>query len=744
MFSLLQSSTFVNINELIIVTGFDGKHIYTSPKYKEILGRTSISRKTSFETVHKEDKDRLVDSFRMAIKNKGILGIPPQEFRLITERGDYQWFQAQTGNYFNENGDIIGFITSLRDITERKKAEQKLIESEEKFRTMAEQSLMGIIILQDGIFKYFNKRISEMNGYSIEEIKSWAPNEFEKIIHPEDRALVMEQARKKQEGDSDVVPQYPFRIIRKSGEIRWLEMYSVTIIYEGRTADLAIMTDNTEKIIAEQQLRESEEQFRTLTEQSFLGISILQNDIVKYVNKQLADIFGYKVEEIMNWGAGDFLNAIHPEYRQLVAEQARKKQLGESDVLNQYEFKGIKKNGELIWLEHFSKTINYRGELADFITFHDITDDKISQQRLKESEEKFRKITEESLLAICIVQNDKIKYVNQEMANLYGFSAEEMLNWGPGELLKTVAQDSLETVREQLRKKQTGDPEVIIHYPIHGIKKNGDLFWVDNLSKTMTFEGQPADLVTQIDITERISAQQELIKLNQLKSELLRRTSHELKTPLVSIKGFSELLLEVHRDKLDALVISTINEIMQGCIRLESLIGDILKAAELESGTIKLNKSEEDLSFLVRVCVNEIKGFSKLRNHSINVELHDKLITQFEKEQIHQVISNLLNNAIKYTPAGGLLEIKSNVRGKSIILSIKDNGIGFTKEERTRIFKQFGKIERYGQGLDVVAEGSGFGLYISKKIIELHGGDIWVESEGRNKGSTFFISLPLT
>ena len=95
------------------------------------------------------------------------------------------------------------------------------------------------------------------------------------------------------------------------------------------------------------------------------------------------------------------------------------------------------------------------------------------------------------------------------------------------------------------------------------------------------------------DITDKKEAELELIKLNNLKSELLRRTSHELKTPLVSIKGFSDLLLEVHRDKLDDYVVSTIDEIKQGCLRLEALISDILKTSELESNAILLRKSEE-------------------------------------------------------------------------------------------------------------------------------------------------------
>lgn len=294
-----------------------------------------------------------------------------------------------------------------------------------------------------------------------------------------------------------------------------------------------------------------------------------------------------------------------------------------------------------------------------------------------------------------------------------------------------------------MRLKQVDSAEYLENYQFRGLTKSGKIIWIENFTKTIMFEGKPADFVAFIDITERRNAQQELIKLNQLKSELLRRTSHELKTPLVPIKGFSDLLLQVHRDKLDAMVISTLNEIKQGCLRLESLIADILKTAELESGAVQLNKTEEDLSFLLNVCVNEVKGFSTLRNHKISLEIDENLITHFEKEQIHQVISNLLTNAVKYTPPSGRIEIKSEKNDDFIILSITDNGIGFTEEEKTRIFKQFGKIERYGQGLDIIAEGSGFGLFISKKIIELHDGQIWVESEGRNKGSTFYFSLPI-
>ena len=144
------------------------------------------------------------------------------------------------------------------------------------------------------------------------------------------------------------------------------------------------------------------------------------------------------------------------------------------------------------------------------------------------------------------------------------------------------------------------------------------------------------------------------------------------------------------------------------------------------------------------MCVSEFEGMLVLRNHTINLEISDKLICSFESEQIYNVITNIISNAIKYTPYNGKIKVKSEIINDFIIISVEDNGIGFSKEEKSLIFKQFGKIERYGQGYDVISEGSGLGLYISKKIIEMHGGEIWVESEGRDKGSTFYFSLPIS
>ncbi|KKM03357.1 hypothetical protein LCGC14_1775250, partial [marine sediment metagenome] len=246
-----------------------------------------------------------------------------------------------------------------------------------------------------------------------------------------------------------------------------------------------------------------------------------------------------------------------------------------------------------------------------------------------------------------------------------------------------------------------------------------------------------------MDITERKHIEEKLKELNKLKSEFLRRASHELKTPLISIKGFSELILALHEDQLEVSIISKLREINDGCERLQNIINNLLKTSRLESTKLIPNKQKEDLSFLIKFCLHELKSIAERRRQSIKLDIHTPLYVNVEKEEIHDVLSNLLTNAIKYTPPMGNIEIKTKLKEDDVVVSVTDNGIGFTEDQKKKIFQQFGKIERYGQGLDLGIDGTGLGLYISKKIVEAHGGKIWMESEGKSKGSSFYFTLPI-
>jgi signal transduction histidine kinase len=146
---------------------------------------------------------------------------------------------------------------------------------------------------------------------------------------------------------------------------------------------------------------------------------------------------------------------------------------------------------------------------------------------------------------------------------------------------------------------------------------------------------------------------------------------------------------------------------------------------------------------LIRECAKEMMYLIKKRDLKLSLELLDRLVLKIDKIRIEQVILNLLSNAIKNTPPKGVITIKSYVKGDWATISVNDTGIGLTREEITKLFSRFGKIERYGSGLEYIdIQGTGLGLFISKEIIELHHGQIRAESLGRNQGSTFIIKLP--
>ena len=184
-----------------------------------------------------------------------------------------------------------------------------------------------------------------------------------------------------------------------------------------------------------------------------------------------------------------------------------------------------------------------------------------------------------------------------------------------------------------------------------------------------------------------------------------------------------------------------LGEINRGCQKLEDIVKNIIDSSQLESGKLELAPSIDNLSFLIKFCVSELRGLANIRNHTIKVDIHDNIISKFAKEEIYEVFTNILSNSIKYTPPKGIITIKSELKDDMVIVSIMDNGIGFTEDEKDILFEQFGKIERFGQGLEI--DGTGLGLHISKKIIELHGGKIWMESEGRNKVPLFIFHYRL-
>ena len=384
------------------------------------------------------------------------------------------------------------------------KKKVKLEISEERYRLISEYANDIVSILNGKYkFEYISEQpLKKILGYSKDDLIN---KKFTWFAHPDDRERFLKEFKKIFEGEEI---QTEGRIRHKDGNYIWAEFSGRLFYDENNKPKFYLNTrDISERKKTEEKLRESEEKFRTIAEQSFLGIAILQNDIISYVNEQLAYQFGYTAEEIMKWGVGGFMKVIYPEDRKMVAEQAKKKQSGEPDAVNQYQFRGIKKNGDIIWSEIFSKTINYKGKPADFVTIHDITEEKLAGQKLKESEEKFSKAfhSSPSMMAITRMEDGCIIDVNNAFTHTLEYNREELIGRSTLELDLWVNPERRSEFVRRLKESKT-----LIPLDIEVYTKSGKILNTLFSGEVIHLNNTPHLISMASDITERRKSEDKL------------------------------------------------------------------------------------------------------------------------------------------------------------------------------------------------------------------------------------------
>jgi len=526
----------------------------------------------------------------------------------------------------------------------------------------------------------------------------------------------------------------------------------------------------------EQKLKKSEEKYHTLLETSVMGLFEIDinSKAITYINPKLLEIIGYNKDEI---GKKNFLYDI-------VDSEGLDKIIGESNKKD-VEYRIKTKKGAIKWLAG-RKIYDYdeKGNPSKIrLWVYDITEQKIYEKLIFELNVNFLNFTTGFRKNIELLLNTCRKLLNAEVV-LYIFrnlevddkdfhiitSNNEFFTYREKDFRKKIFISELFTQTHYLpqffhdidKMSLSLNDEILNKYnPKSGYGKLIESINNINSGICALFQNTPKitlqDQFVLYSISDAIEIEQRrwqaqlqiekqnkmLNEINRMKTELIRRTSHELKTPLIAIKGFTDLLLKMYNSELNSSLISILEEIKNGSIRLEKIINSLLESSRYEKGHVELRIKENNLTSLIKSCINELKGLAELKNLIIRFEIKEEIKLKFDKDRIRNVFSNLLLNAIKFTPPNGKININVEKKNEYYIVSVKDNGIGLLKNEKDKIFKQFGKIERYGKGWDINIEGYGLGLYISKKIIELHGGEIWVESQGRNKGSTFYFKLPI-
>ncbi len=235
-------------------------------------------------------------------------------------------------------------------------------------------------------------------------------------------------------------------------------------------------------------------------------------------------------------------------------------------------------------------------------------------------------------------------------------------------------------------------------------------------------------------------ANDKLKSLDQLKTEFLSLASHQLRSPLTAIKGYSSMLLEGSYGTLDNKVDESVKRIYNSAQGLINIVEDLLNVSKIEQGGMKYEFQATDLSTIVSGLFDEMQIPAQTKGISFtkNVSPYDNFMVQADATKIKQVFLNLTDNSIKYTQKGGKVEISLVREGTAVVFRVIDNGIGISTETKSKLFEKFSR----GEGAKVNTGGSGLGLYLAKQIVLAHKGTVLVESAGINKGSAFTVLLP--
>ena len=232
------------------------------------------------------------------------------------------------------------------------------------------------------------------------------------------------------------------------------------------------------------------------------------------------------------------------------------------------------------------------------------------------------------------------------------------------------------------------------------------------------------------------SANEKLKDLDKLKTEFVSLASHQLRSPLTAIKGYTSMLLEGDYGDIDPKAKETIERVMESSNNLTMVVEDLLNVTKIESGGMKFEMAPFDLSKVVEDEAKDLSITADKKGLKLNFESDPLCMTNGDQEKIRQVVINLIDNSIKYTKEGSV-NVSVRKKDNKVIFSVKDTGMGMTQETKDSLFQKFAR----GDGARMNTTGTGLGLYLAKQIVEAHKGRVWVESEGVGKGSTFFVEL---
>ncbi|MGH6890673.1 MAG: PAS domain-containing protein, partial [Dongiaceae bacterium] len=654
------------------------------------------------------------------------------------------------------DGAAIHLRGIAQDVTDLRTVEADLRASQERLELALEGT--GVSLwdwnLGNGEFK-FDRRALERMGYRLDEV-DFSIRAWDSLIHPDDLAIMTAASDRHLRGQSDIL-QAIYRIRTKSGDWRW-------ILSRGRAVErgadglprrmAGTHLDITDLKQIELALRRSDERFRALAESS--RAVPWEADVATYSITYV----GPQIEAVVGFSAADWVDKdlwperLHPEDRDRILREAAEYALAGVD--HNLEYRLIAADGRVVWIRDLVSVIRSEdGQTWLYGAMVDITEEKHSEQSLRESEARYRQAERVAGLihwstvggATSRWQEPKLTY-SDTAAAFFGLPSESLPATTSEFVEDLVHPDDRDRLRQAFAElARDKSEEFTIEYRIQ--RKSGSVAVVSEIGRR--FHADDGRLMSAFgtiqDITERKQtedalrrAQMEAEIANRAKSQFLANVSHELRTPLNAIIGFSEIMNGELMGPLGSGIYKEYaGDIHESGRHLLAIINDILDLSRVEAGQSALNESMIEIQKLVAACLILVRGKADTGGLTLSVVVPATVPAILGDERLlKQTLLNLLSNAIKFTPRGGSVRIATAVTLKGLEIAVTDSGIGMSEGELTKVAKPFVQLENW---LVRKYEGTGLGLSIAKAFCELHGGRLEISS-APGRGTTATIHLP--
>jgi len=656
---------------------------------------------------------------------------------ILTKSGTERFISWQNGIVPADVGKM-GTISFGIDITERKKAEEALKESEEKYRTLLEFAPDAFFQGDfNGNFILVNEKAIELTGYSHEELLSMNMSDLFSADIIKDKPLRYDLLKT---GNTIIKER---DIIKKTGERIPVEMNS-KVMPDGTFQ--CFMRDFTERKRTEVKLRESEELHRLLADNV--------NDVIwtmslegrfTYVSPSVEKLRGYTVEEVMQQSLNE---ALTPESVAIAQSHLTMsfKTLSEGKPLpeSRLEFEQPCKDGSTVWTEAttsgiFDTTGKFIGILG---VTRDITGRKRAEELLKASEERFRQLIANSFDMIVLLDSNGIQhFVSESCEKILGYRPDELMNIDVIE--KMIHPDDQEKLISEFKDAVNIGQGGTQYRHRH---KNGGWVHLEAFGTNQLKNPAIQSFVLNVrDITERKKVEKaleesktRLHELNATKDKFFSIIAHDLKSPFHSILGYCNILIKEIQKK-DYEGIEKYTGIIQlASSRAMSLLMNLLEWARSQSGSIEFHPEYFETVSLINEVTKSLNDSFQQKSISISIKTPATTKAFADRNMIGTILRNLISNSIKFTNPGGTIIISANQNSDELIIIVSDNGVGISEIAIDKLFRIDESYKKIGTHNEI---GTGLGLILCKEFVDKHKGKIWVESK-EGEGSTFSFSIP--